>query len=58
MSRIETRKIKREVWREGELCPTWPNCHCIVQGYLNLAERNSCGRKPKTRRVVHEEEVD
>lgn len=57
MSRIEKRTLNVRVTREGEKCPTWPRCNCIVQGYLNLAERNSCGRKPATRRIVHEEEV-
>jgi len=56
--KIEKRTIKLAVSREGEPCPTWPRCHCIVQGYLNLSEPNSCGRKPSTRRVVHEEEID
>lgn len=56
--RIERRTIKMSVQREVDLCPTWPGCHCVVQGYLNLAEKDSCGRKPSTRRIVHEEEVD
>ncbi len=58
MPKIETRKIKLSVSREGELCPNWPRCHCIAQGYLNLSEQNNCGKKPKSRRIVHEEEVD
>jgi hypothetical protein len=56
--KIEKRTIKMAVTREGEPCATWPHCHCIVQGYYNLAEKNCCGRKPKTRRIVNEETVD
>lgn len=56
--KVVTRKIKVRQSREGEPCPRWPNCACIAQGYLNLAEPNGCGRKPRTRRVVHEEEIE
>lgn len=35
---------------EGDKCPRWPNCECVVQGYINFNERRDCGRKPKTRR--------
>lgn len=27
-------------------CKSWPNCACIVQGYVNAREDGSCGRKP------------
>lgn len=45
--------------REGDMCPRWPSCSCVMQGYVNVAERDDCGRKPKTRRHVHaEDEMD
>lgn len=34
--------------REPKMCPIWPHCHCIVQGYVNRQEKDSCGRPPKT----------
>ena len=55
MVRIEQRVIRVKVWREGELCDRWPRCDCAVQGYLNLTEKNDCGKKTNRRRVVREE---
>lgn len=30
------------------LCPRWPRCPCLVQGYINPREPNDCGRKPRS----------
>jgi hypothetical protein len=28
-------------------CPNWPQCPCVMQGFVNYAELNDCGREPK-----------
>lgn len=35
--------------KEEPDCPNWPRCQpaCGAQGYVNYAEPNDCGRKPK-----------
>ncbi len=38
--------------KKPKLCPKWPNCECIVQGYVNPKEskpgwvNDECGKKP------------
>ena len=41
---------RRESSRQGDPCPAWPRCRCIVQGYINRKEPTGCGRKPRTKR--------
>lgn len=41
------------------MCPSWPMCHCIEQGFINPKEPRDCGKKPRKppRRVIIFQEV-